>query len=152
MAIRIFVVCKSHEMPGPTKDKNKLMANAACQEVLNRDYDESKGDRLLYEGTYFSFNQSCFLVIDNGPVDATTYDIRMFKWRGQELVSVPKIPPYALKQFRDKYQFNPADRPKRPVYTDEQFRDKFGPDEHRRVVEAIDEKRRIAREYGASTS
>ncbi|ELR07570.1 hypothetical protein VC83_06544 [Pseudogymnoascus destructans] len=138
-------------MPGTTEDKNKLMANTACQEVLNRDYDESKGGRLLCEGTYFSFNHTCYLVIDHGPVDATTYDIRMFKWRAQELVPVAKILPYILKQFRDKYQFNPADRPKCPVYTDEQFRDKFGPDEHRRLVEAIEEKKRIAREYSGST-
>jgi hypothetical protein len=84
-------------------------------------------------------------------------------------VSVPAIPPYILAQFRNKYQFNPDDRPKlvsslvvltwhlctshpQPEYTDEQFRDKFGSDAHLAVVRAIEEKRKIAEQYRASTS
>jgi hypothetical protein len=85
MAIRILVICKSHEMPGPNEEKNKFMANIACQKVFNRDFDGSQGDRLVCEGAYFLYNQTCYLLIDNGPVNATSYDIRMFKWRGQEL-------------------------------------------------------------------
>jgi hypothetical protein len=51
---------------------------------LNRDFDGSR-DRLVYEGAYFLYNQSCRLLIDIGPVDATTYETRMFKWIGREL-------------------------------------------------------------------
>lgn len=86
MATRILVICKSHEMPGRDEEKNKLMANAACQHVWKRDFSGSDGgDRLTCEGGYFLYNQRCYVLIDNGPVDAADYSIKTFKWKAEEL-------------------------------------------------------------------
>jgi len=85
MATRILVICKSHEMPGLDKEKNRLMADIACRRVWNRDFSDSEGDRLTCEGGFFLYNQRCFLLIDNGPVDAEDYGILWFKWNAKEL-------------------------------------------------------------------
>jgi hypothetical protein len=69
MVTRIFVQCKTSEMPGPPDEKNSLMANAACQKVWSRNLNED--DRLTAFGGHF--NQRCWLLIDSGPEDATEY-------------------------------------------------------------------------------
>ena len=81
MATRIFVQCKTREMPGSTHEKNSLMANAACQKVWSRDFNEN--DRLSTFGG--DINPKCWLLIDSGPVDATEYTIVHLLWKGQEL-------------------------------------------------------------------
>jgi hypothetical protein len=80
MATRIFVHCRSHEMPGPHGEKNRRMANAACQKSWGRDFSAGAGDRLITFGGYFLYNQRCWLIVDNGPVDSTQYEIKAFKW------------------------------------------------------------------------
>lgn len=84
MAIRIFVQCRSHEMPGSNAEKNSRMANIACQKVWGRDFTEAEGDRLTTRGGYFLYDQLCMLLIDNGPVESEVYDILQFKWNIQE--------------------------------------------------------------------
>ncbi|OBT63678.1 hypothetical protein VE03_06131 [Pseudogymnoascus sp. 23342-1-I1] len=74
MATRIVVICKSHLMPGADNVKNALMANMTCQQLWARDFDASQ-DRLVTEGGYHLYNQTCSLVIDNGPVDAAEQQI-----------------------------------------------------------------------------
>jgi len=81
MATRIFVRCKTQEMPGSPGEKNSRMANAACQKVWNRDLHEN--DRLTTFGG--DFNSRCMLLIDSGPVDATEYTIVQLLWKGQKL-------------------------------------------------------------------
>jgi hypothetical protein len=72
-------------MPGSDREKNKIMADLACQAVWGRDFDEFKGDRVTTRGGYFLYNQTCELLIDNGPVDATSYDTLWFNWKQQKL-------------------------------------------------------------------
>lgn len=84
MATRILVQCKTDEMPGSLDEKNSLMANAACQKVWNRDFNDNPGgDRLTTFGGYF--NRKCTLLIDSGPVNATEYTIKRLLWKGQTL-------------------------------------------------------------------
>jgi len=66
-------------MPGPDNDKNKRIANLACQRLWGRDSDPARGDRWICEGGYFLYNQTCSVLIDNGPIDATDYDVLWFK-------------------------------------------------------------------------
>lgn len=84
MATRIVVICKSHLMPGADNVKNAMMANMACQQIWARDFDNSQ-DRLITEGGYHLYNQTCSLVIDNGPVDSAEQQILVLKWRDQNL-------------------------------------------------------------------
>ena len=84
MATRIVVICKSHLMPGADNVKNALMANMACQQIWGRDFNASQ-DRLITEGGFHLYNQTCSLIIDNGPVDAAEQQILILKWRDQKL-------------------------------------------------------------------
>ncbi len=81
MATRILVHCKSHEMPGPDREKDSRMANIACQKVWHRDFANGpNGDRLATQGGFALYNQRCWLIIDHGPVDSEDYDLLQFKW------------------------------------------------------------------------
>jgi hypothetical protein len=84
MATRILIICKSHEVPGPDKDKAMLLANKGCQKLWARDFDETQGDRLTMEGE-FTYGVRCSLLIDNGPLDAKDYTTTWFKWKEQDL-------------------------------------------------------------------
>ena len=84
MATRILIICKSHQVPGPEKDKATLLASQACRKVWARDLDETQGDRLTIEGE-FTYGVRCSLLVDNGPVDSTDYTTSFFRWNGQEL-------------------------------------------------------------------
>ncbi|KAG0647500.1 hypothetical protein D0Z07_6699 [Hyphodiscus hymeniophilus] len=114
MATRIFVQCRTSEMPGSDAimDKELRMANAACQKVWNRALnDRLGGDRLTTFGGFV--NPKCFLLIDVGPEEATEYAIVALRWDGNRLVDQPgPISAYILNEFRTKYHFNPANRPK----------------------------------------
>ena len=85
MATRILVRCKTEEMLGSVRDKIPLMANTACQKVWNRDLnkDSPDNDRLVTFGGYV--NIRCFLLIDNGPVDAKEYSVIHLCWKKHEL-------------------------------------------------------------------
>jgi len=84
MATRIFVQCRSHEMPGPDREKNRYMADKACQKVWNRDFSSYEGDRLTTFGGYFLYNQRCWLMVDHGPVDSIEYTTLAYKWNSQK--------------------------------------------------------------------
>lgn len=84
MATRILVQCKSHEMPGSNAEKNERMANLACQKAWGRYFSDDQ-DRLVARGGYFLYNQRCWLIIDNGPVDAVDYTTLWYRWKKQEL-------------------------------------------------------------------
>jgi len=83
-ATRIFVQCKTDEMPGSYVNKIPLMANAACREVWNRDFNENlpNADRLTTFGGWI--NPKCYLLIDNGPVD-NKYTLVKLRWKGDKL-------------------------------------------------------------------
>lgn len=72
-------------MPGEDREKNARMASIACQHVWHRDFSEGDGDRLTCEGGYFLYNQMCTVLVDNGPVDAVSQNILVFKWRKDAL-------------------------------------------------------------------
>ncbi|KAH6709281.1 hypothetical protein BKA61DRAFT_613919 [Leptodontidium sp. MPI-SDFR-AT-0119] len=86
IATRIFVMCKTEKMPGSYVEKIPLMANAACQKVWNRDFNGAlpDEDRLTTFGGWM--NPRCFLLIDNGPVDISSYTL--VKLRDEELKEV----------------------------------------------------------------
>lgn len=69
-------------MPGLLCEKIPLMANAACQKIWKRDFIPDN-DRLVTVGGYM--NVRCFILIDNGPVDANEYSIVHLCWKDQEL-------------------------------------------------------------------
>lgn len=84
MATRILVQCKSHEMPRPDgEDENHYMANLACQKEFDRDFDPTQ-DRLITRGGSHLYNQRCWVMVDNGPVDAGSYETLWFKWNIQK--------------------------------------------------------------------
>jgi hypothetical protein len=85
MATRILVIYKSHEIPGDNKDKSKLIANLACQSYWGRDFNTTKGDRQVCEGDHSFYNQRCFVLVDNGPVEAVEQEVLLFKWKGQHM-------------------------------------------------------------------
>lgn len=84
MATRIVVICKSHLMPGADNVKNALIANMAYHQIWGRDFNASQ-DRLVTEGGLNLYNQTCSLIIDNGPVDTAEQGILVLKWRDQKL-------------------------------------------------------------------
>lgn len=84
MAKRILVQCKTREMPGSSNEQIKLMAEAACQKVWNRSFDDNPdGDRLSTFGGYF--NPSCTLLIDHGPVEAEEFTLVHLTWAKDKL-------------------------------------------------------------------
>ncbi|KAH9221559.1 hypothetical protein DL95DRAFT_7695 [Leptodontidium sp. 2 PMI_412] len=88
IATRIFVMCKTEKMPGSYVEKIPLMANAACRKVWNRDFNGAlpDEDRLTTFGGWM--NPRCFLLIDNGPVDISSYTLVKLRWDGQKLKSL----------------------------------------------------------------
>ena len=84
MATRILVQCRTRQMPGSSTEQIKLMADAACQKVWNRNFDDKPdGDRLTSFGGYL--NPMCTLLIDHGDVEAQEYTTMQFSWNGQAL-------------------------------------------------------------------
>jgi hypothetical protein len=77
-------------MPGPNEEKNMRMANMACQTFWGRDYSDAMGDRLTTFGGYFLYNQRCWLIVDNGPVNSAEYTTVTFNWdpKKQELYAL----------------------------------------------------------------
>ncbi|KAH6667400.1 hypothetical protein B0J14DRAFT_602166 [Halenospora varia] len=144
MATRIFVQCRTAEMPGPIHEKDLFMANAACQKVWNREFNPDS-DRLTTFGGYV--NPKCYLLIDFGPMEAMEYTTVALLWDGKKLIDqLGPIHPYILNEFETKYQFNPADRPKLITYTDEELQKVVSPEAYQRHIQA--RKEQIARAGG----
>ncbi|KAL5320905.1 hypothetical protein ACEPPN_011715 [Leptodophora sp. 'Broadleaf-Isolate-01'] len=127
-------------MPGSYVEKIPLMANAACQKVWNRDFNGAlpDEDRLTTFGGWM--NPRCFLLIDNGPVDISSYTLVKLRWDGQKLVDdLTPLHRYIQKEFETKYQFNPADRPEEIGLTDEELKEVLEPHRFEEVIKSRDE-------------
>jgi hypothetical protein len=90
MAARLFVQCKTSQMPVSSHEKIKLMAEAACDMVWGGSFNSNPdGDRLLSYGR--SYNPTCVLLVDYGPVDAESHTVIYLTWNGRKLyVSIYK--------------------------------------------------------------
>ncbi|KFY65439.1 hypothetical protein V496_02563 [Pseudogymnoascus sp. VKM F-4515 (FW-2607)] len=143
--------CKSHEMPQPKgKEKNDYMANLACQRNWGRDFDPAQ-DRLITRGGYFLYNQPCWVIIDNGPTDATSYTTAWFKWSSQkqDLHEIPgPLHAKILQLFRERYDFDPAKRPHYIGVTDEEFKKKHGIEAYNTLVTDRQGKMEVAKQFG----
>jgi hypothetical protein len=58
------------------------MANIVCQKIWERDINPDS-DRLATLGGYV--NAKCFVIVDNGPVDAKEYSVLSFRWKDEKL-------------------------------------------------------------------
>lgn len=88
MAARILITLKSHQAPGESlseKEKALALANKACQRLWDRDFDPNHGDRLTQEGALTFPNQTCYVLVDTGPVDSQYYTTTLIKWTGEDM-------------------------------------------------------------------
>lgn len=84
MATRIFIQCKTKNMPGSDDQKIPFMADAACQKAWNRNFNQNDPDydRLTTFGGWM--NPMCFILIDNGAV-TEKYTLKKLRWDGTKL-------------------------------------------------------------------
>ncbi|KAI9740660.1 MAG: hypothetical protein M1818_004624 [Claussenomyces sp. TS43310] len=122
MATRTVISCVSHSIPGRPAERHRTLTDAACQMQWNRTFDPSQ-DRLVTRGRFQDKNVRCFLLLDNGPVDATDIDVMHFAWNGSDFETT-QMPPRIVETLRKSYQFDPSQRPK--GLTDAEIELKYG--------------------------
>lgn len=63
MSLRIFVRCRSNQVPGENDYKANIVANFACQKTLDRPFSWVKDFRRC-EGSFYGLAEVCHMVID----------------------------------------------------------------------------------------
>ena len=63
MSLQIFVCCRSNHVPGGNDYKANLIANMACQKVLDRLFSWVKDFRRC-EGSFYGLAEVCHMIID----------------------------------------------------------------------------------------
>lgn len=63
MAIRIFIKFRTDQVPGPSTEKDLLVARAACLETLGREFDFAK-DFIHSQGEVLQEKARCHVLVD----------------------------------------------------------------------------------------
>lgn len=69
MAIRIFIKFRTDQVPGPSAEKDLLVATAACSELLGRDFDFRK-DFIHSQGELLEGKAPCHVLVDCDYLDS----------------------------------------------------------------------------------